>query len=134
MFKPQIFTLITVLFLQGMQSHPTSSRSIGVPAFSGCGRPLPQGQAVGTTTNVSIISGGFKRSYLVFIPPTYNPYVPTPVILSYHGGVRTALSQLELDELTNPDLNTVSMVVYPQGINVGATARSKMEVQEANNT
>jgi poly(3-hydroxybutyrate) depolymerase len=82
----------------------------------------------------SITSGGFTRSYLVFIPPTYNPYVPTPLILSYHGGVRTALSQLELDDLTNPNFNTVSMVVYPQGINVSSTTRSKLEVQEANNT
>jgi poly(3-hydroxybutyrate) depolymerase len=93
-------------------------RSLALPAFAGCGKSLPSGQVVGTVSNVTISSGGFQRSYLISIPPTYNAYIPTPLILSYHGGVRTALQQLQLDQLTNPEFNTVSMVVYPQGINV----------------
>jgi hypothetical protein len=112
-----IITLLTVVCLDRTQAR-SISRSIVIPPFAGCGKPLPQGQARGSYTNVSIASSGFQRSYLVFIPPTYNSFLPTPLILSYHGGVRTALDQLQLDQLTNPEFNTVSMVVYPQGINV----------------
>jgi len=92
------------------------SRSLEIPPLAGCGKSLPQGQAVGKVSNVTIASGGLQRSYLISIPPTYNEYIPTPLILSFHGGSRTASSQLQLDELTSPEFNTVSMVVYPQGV------------------
>ena len=93
-------------------------RSFPISALAGCGRPLPSGQTVGTVSSVNISSGGVQRSYLISIPSSYKAYVPTPIILSYHGGVRTAEDQLELDQLSNPEFNTVSVVVYPQGINV----------------
>ena len=93
-------------------------RSLPIPALAGCGRSLPNGQAVGTVSNVKILSGGVQRSYLISIPPNYNVYTPTPIILSYHGGVRTAEDQLQLDQLSNSEFNTDSLVVYPQGINV----------------
>ncbi|KAK4934790.1 hypothetical protein LTR10_024030 [Elasticomyces elasticus] len=86
-------------------------------AISGCGQTLPTGQQHGNTANVTIESDGLTRSYLVFVPPHYNPYIPTSVIFSYHGGSRTAQSQLQLDQLTNPEFNTALIVVYPQGIN-----------------
>lgn len=93
-------------------------RSLPGSAYAGCGKSLPKGQSLGSVTNVSIASDGLQRSYLVSIPPKYNLFIPTPLILSYHGGNRDALSQLQLDQLTNPEFNTVSMVVYPQGIAV----------------
>jgi poly(3-hydroxybutyrate) depolymerase len=94
------------------------SRDLSFPSLTGCGKQLPKGQAVSAVSNVTISSGGYERYYLISIPPTYNAFTPTPLILSYHGGVRTALDQLQLDQLTNPYFNTVSMVIYPQGINV----------------
>lgn len=96
----------------------TAPRNLPISPFAGCGKSLPSGQAIGTVSNVTISSDGFQRSYLISIPPTYNAHTSTPVILSYHGGVRTAEDQLKLDQLTNTEFNTVSMVVYPQGINV----------------
>jgi poly(3-hydroxybutyrate) depolymerase len=89
-----------------------------IPPFVGCGKALPYLQHKGSVSNVTIPSGGYQRSYLVFIPPTYDADIPTPIILSYHGGLRTAEDQLQLDEFTNPEFNTQSFVVYPQGINV----------------
>ncbi|ORX40577.1 carbohydrate esterase family 1 protein [Kockovaella imperatae] len=83
---------------------------------TGCGSPLPSGQTPGSVTNVTIESGGLTRSYLVFVPPTYDPLLPTPLILSYHGGLQTAMDQLELDEFTKPYFNNDSFVIYPQGI------------------
>ncbi|RAO67550.1 uncharacterized protein BHQ10_003562 [Talaromyces amestolkiae] len=67
---------------------------------------------------VSYVSRKFTNtSYLVFIPLDYSSDAETPVIFSYHGGDRTAKDQLELDELTSPEFNTHTLVVYPQGIN-----------------
>ncbi|KAF8852581.1 carbohydrate esterase family 1 protein [Acephala macrosclerotiorum] len=94
----------------------TTPGSLPGSAYAGCGKLLPKGQTLGSVTNVSIASGGLQRSYLISIPPRYNAFIPAPLILSYHGGNRDALSQLQLDQLTNPEFNTVSMVVYPQGI------------------
>lgn len=88
--------------------------------LGGCGKSLPSGQTNGGTYNVSISSSGIDRTYLVFVPPHYNPWLPTPLILSYHGGNRNATQQLQLDLLTEPQFNTVSMVVYPQGQSVSA--------------
>jgi poly(3-hydroxybutyrate) depolymerase len=93
-------------------------RDFPLPLCKGCWKALPKGQAVGTVSNVTVLSGGVQRSYLISIPPTYNPKIPAPIIFSYHGGVRTAEDQLQLDHLTDPEFNTVSLVIYPQGINV----------------
>lgn len=60
---------------------------------------------------------------MLSIPPNYYPGIPTPVILSYHGGTKTAEDQLELDQLTNPEFNTDAIVVYPQGIDVSQFER-----------
>ncbi len=86
--------------------------------FSGCGKPLPEGQSPGAVANITISSGGLARNYLLFVPPNYHASLPTPLILSYHGGTKTAQDQLLLDQLTNPEFNTESFVIYPQGINV----------------
>ncbi|KAJ5947571.1 carbohydrate esterase family 1 protein [Penicillium verhagenii] len=82
-----------------------------------CGdKQLPKGQSTGSVFNISITSDDLDRNFLISIPPEYHPHVPTPVILSYHGGERTAESQLQLDQLTNPEFNTKTLVVYPQGV------------------
>jgi poly(3-hydroxybutyrate) depolymerase len=87
-------------------------------ASTGCRQALPSGQSPGSVTNVSIVSNGVNRSYLVFVPPTYLESVPTSLILSYHGGNKNAMQQLQLDGLTTPYYNNDSMVIYPQGIKV----------------
>lgn len=88
---------------------------------SGCGQELPSGQAIGEVSNVTITSGENPRSYLISIPLTYDQDIPTAVILSYHGGVRTSEDQLVLDGLTSPTFNNYAIVVYPQGIDVRVT-------------
>ncbi|KAJ5647265.1 carbohydrate esterase family 1 protein [Penicillium lividum] len=87
-------------------------------AVATCGdNLLPPGQSKGGVFNISITSDGKDRSFLLSIPPKYDSKVPTPLILSYHGGTKNATDQLELDQLTNPEFNTRDFVIYPQGIN-----------------
>ncbi|RFU28501.1 hypothetical protein B7463_g7842, partial [Scytalidium lignicola] len=107
---------IAASHLKPAEAYATPS-GISIPILAGCGKSLPKGQAIGTVSNVTITSSGIERSYLISIPPSYNAYLPTSIILSYHGGTRTAEDQLKLDQLTNPEFNTEHLVVYPQGIN-----------------
>jgi poly(3-hydroxybutyrate) depolymerase len=118
-FQKQIqLVLLCVLSIDisTIWASPTVRHAASLP--TGCGRNLPSGQMSGGVANVSITSNGYNRSYLVFIPPRYNEFIPASVIISYHGGDRNALDQLELDEFTRPYYNTRSIVVYPQGIKV----------------
>ncbi|OZJ01666.1 hypothetical protein BZG36_05673, partial [Bifiguratus adelaidae] len=66
-------------------------------------------------TCIDYVSGTL-RNFLISIPSTYSQQSQVPIILSYHGGTKTAQHQLELDQLTNPQFNTFAMVVYPQGL------------------
>ena len=58
------------------------------------------------------------RSYLVFVPDSYDKDAGAPLILSYHGASQTPKSQCVLDQLTNPYFNTKYIVVYPEGADV----------------
>lgn len=120
-----MLSLVAVIFAAIAEASVLISNT-SVPPVAGCGKPLPEGQAVGNISNVTLTSGGYQRSYLISIPPNYYSYVQTALILSYHGGTRTAEDQLMLDDLTNPKFNPDSFVIYPQGINVGP--RSHLEV------
>jgi poly(3-hydroxybutyrate) depolymerase len=117
-------------------ASPVSGRAISTftAALAGCGGLLPGSQEIGSVANVSISSGGIDRYYLISIPPEYDSSIPSPVILSYHGGDRNAEDQLKLDELTNPQFNTQSFVVYPQGINVSLRSTLFLISIELNNT
>jgi poly(3-hydroxybutyrate) depolymerase len=83
-----------------------------------CKKPLPAGQEVGRTNNVTIRSGGTDRYYLATFPVEFNCEKPTPVILSYHGAQQDAARQLELSQMSNPFFNDFAIVVYPQGLDV----------------
>lgn len=57
------------------------------------------------------------RSYLVYVPPSYDPAVPMPLVMSLHGRPGTAAGMALLT-----DLNTVAdehgfIAVYPDGLN-----------------
>lgn len=109
---------LRVAFLAGLGEALAITKSRSLISLEGCLKRLPHGQSVGSVANVTITSGGLLRYFLISIPPTYHAEVPTPAILSYHGGVRTAEDQLQLDQMTNPEFNTNSFVIYPQGVNV----------------
>jgi hypothetical protein len=86
MFHLQLaFTFLASACFQAAASQQ-NTRSVGLSASAGCGKLLPHGQALGIVSSVSISSGGLQRSYLIFIPPKYSAFIPTPLILSYHGG------------------------------------------------
>jgi polyhydroxybutyrate depolymerase len=66
--------------------------------------------------NGSIISSGERREYLLYVPRTYDPARPTPLVISMHGaGVWPAL-QMELSEWNKLADREGFIVVYPSGL------------------
>lgn len=86
-----------------------TSQSTSSPGCSNNdGNPSP-----GTSTGT--IRG---RSYLLSIPLNYSSDIPTPLILSFHGAGQSPSIQLDTDQLTNPDVNNQSIVIYPEAVDV----------------
>ncbi|KAF7541527.1 hypothetical protein G7054_g519 [Neopestalotiopsis clavispora] len=56
------------------------------------------------------------RSYLLSIPSSYSSDTPAPLILSFHGGGQSPETQLDLDQLTNSDVQDQYIVIYPEAI------------------
>lgn len=110
--------MLAALCLAAVKSVLVAADITARDASSGCESPLSSGQTAGNVYNISITSGGLARYYFISIPPTYNTSATTPLILSYHGGTKTAQDQLQLDLFTSTYFNNNTFVVYPQGINV----------------
>ncbi|KAJ4420112.1 hypothetical protein N0V82_004559 [Gnomoniopsis sp. IMI 355080] len=83
---------------------------VAIKASPGC--TIDNSVALDTTLNVTL---GARR-YLLYIPINYRPDKPAPVVLSYHGGTRTAESQQALDRLSTTYFNQDHIIVYPNGI------------------
>lgn len=89
-----------------------SSLDVGIQSSPGCtvNNPVP----LDTTLNVTL----GNRRYLLYFPVNYRPDTPAPLVLSYHGGTRTAEFQQALDLLTTTYFNEDYIVAYPNGIAV----------------
>ncbi|MFM7843935.1 MAG: alpha/beta hydrolase family esterase [Planctomycetota bacterium] len=59
--------------------------------------------------------GDLKRSYLVHIPPQYEPHKPTAVVLAFHGGGANAENMVIFSGLNKKADDAGFIVVYPNG-------------------
>jgi polyhydroxybutyrate depolymerase len=68
------------------------------------------------TLNKSIKVDGKTRSFIIYIPATYDPGIPAPVVFSFHGYTEDANTQL-LYRNFRPVADTAGfLIVCPQGI------------------
>jgi polyhydroxybutyrate depolymerase len=58
---------------------------------------------------------GRTRSYLVHVPPKYNPKQPTPVLLAFHGGGSNAEQMVRFCGLNETADKEGFILVYPSG-------------------
>ena len=63
----------------------------------------------------SLDIGKEKRTYLVHLPPSYDPNKPMPVVLAYHGGATSARIMVTFSGLNGKSDEAGFMVVYPNG-------------------
>jgi polyhydroxybutyrate depolymerase len=69
-------------------------------------------EPLGQTVTETMASGGYQRSYLIHLPSTYRSWLPTPVVMAFHGrkGDGTDIEAFSgLDALP-------AIAVYPVGL------------------
>ena len=66
--------------------------------------------------NGSMISSGQRREYLLYVPRSYNPAKPAPLIISMHGAGGWPVLQMELTEWNKLADREGFIVVYPSGL------------------
>jgi len=71
---------------------------------------LPAGVTRGTLT-----SGGTERSYLLYVPASYDPATPTPLVLSIHGFASWPANQMEVSQWNQLADEHGFIVAYPSG-------------------
>jgi polyhydroxybutyrate depolymerase len=65
--------------------------------------------------NGSIISSGLKREYLLYVPRSYDPGKPAPLVISMHGAGTWPVQQMEMTEWNQMAEKGRFIVVYPSG-------------------
>lgn len=109
---------IILLNASPVRNHQDASKNLKDDRATLCSKAIPNGVKIGHTNNVSIISNHVERTYLINIPEGYQEQSSSPLILSFHGGKKTSQLQLELDNFTSPNFNSLNAImIYPQGIN-----------------
>jgi len=61
---------------------------------------------------------GRERSYLVHIPPQYNPKMPTPVVLIFHGAGMNASMTVAFTGMSKKSDEAGFIAVYPNGTGI----------------
>jgi polyhydroxybutyrate depolymerase len=65
--------------------------------------------------NGHIISSGKKRRYLLYVPKSYHPERPTPLVISIHGFAEWPAHQAEISHWNQVAEENNFIVVYPCG-------------------
>ncbi|MEZ0396301.1 MAG: PHB depolymerase family esterase [Anaerolineales bacterium] len=61
----------------------------------------------------TLMVGGLERSYVLHIPPTYDPSRPTPLVLAFHGITLDAYEMMRISGLNAQSDAAGFIVVYP---------------------
>ncbi len=69
--------------------------------------------------NGSIVSSGEKREYRLYVPKSYDPTRPTPLVISMHGGGGWPVLQRDVSGWNRLADSHGFIVVYPAGLKVG---------------
>lgn len=66
-------------------------------------------------SNGSVVSGGVKRKYLLYVPPSYDPSTPTPLVISMHGFSDWPAHQMNMSGWNELAAQEGFIAVYPMG-------------------
>jgi polyhydroxybutyrate depolymerase len=110
-FKQSFYSLIAVLLLL-----PTFG-SIGGAISAQSSTISCSGKSAVTagTDRQSIESGGETRSYIVYVPASYDPTQPLPLVISLHGFASNALEQSRYAQWDTIADSDPLIAVYPNG-------------------
>jgi polyhydroxybutyrate depolymerase len=66
-------------------------------------------------TNGTIVSSGEKRAYLLYVPESYDPSNPTPLVISIHGYLDWPAHQMKMSHWNTLAEEYGFIAVYPSG-------------------
>ena len=66
-------------------------------------------------TNGTLVSSGERRAYLLYVPASYDPALPTPLVISIHGYAEWPAHQAQISRWNNLADEYGFIVVYPSG-------------------
>lgn len=66
-------------------------------------------------TNGTLVSAGERRAYLLHVPPSYDPSVPAPLVISLHGFASRPVGQKDMSRWNDLADRFGFLVVYPAG-------------------
>lgn len=66
-------------------------------------------------TNGTLVSSGEKRAYLLYVPESYDPSTPTPLVISFHGFAEWPAHQMQVSRWNDLADQEGFLVVYPSG-------------------
>lgn len=66
-------------------------------------------------TNGTVVSSGEARRYLLYVPKSYDPSKPAPLVISLHGFVQWPANQMQLTGWNDLADRYGFIVVYPSG-------------------
>lgn len=89
------------------QQGADAAQSIGQFFFNRAAFHIPAQHATGSIT----------RAYTVYVPPSYNPARPTPLVLLLHGQGGTPQGMAQISHMNAVAARHGFIVVYPQGLN-----------------
>lgn len=82
-------------------------------ASGGCGRA---GLGPGLHTGLSLEHDGQQRRFDLYVPKTYDPAVPSPLTLNFHGYMGSAVSQRGFSRFDRVAEPRAMLVAYPHGL------------------
>lgn len=66
-------------------------------------------------TNGTIVSAGERRSYLLYVPESYDPSTPTPLVITIHGFAQWPAHQMHITRWNDLADEYGFIAVYPAG-------------------
>jgi polyhydroxybutyrate depolymerase len=87
-----VLALLVVLFLSGVTAFRLANR-----------------------TNGTLVSSGERRSYLLYVPESYDPSAPVPLVINIHGFAQWPAHQMQLSHWNDLADEYGFIVVYPSG-------------------
>lgn len=97
------------------------ARGVLIALAIAAGLPLALAALIGAAyllaqrTNGALVSSGETRAYLLYVPPSYDPGVPAPLVITLHGFMQWPAHQARITRWNDLADEHGFLVVYPAG-------------------
>jgi polyhydroxybutyrate depolymerase len=109
----QAFRTISAFSISALAGASLIGAALPAHAGKGC-QDLTAG--AGMFLNETLVSGGIERSYLLYVPSTYKPNRPMPIVLNFHGLGSSGIAQFGYTEMSALAEKFKFILVAPNGL------------------